>query len=356
MLFVVVAEADDLRIAWLAWTLIGAAGLMTAWLAIVRTRRPDDLLRAVYVLAELALGVALLVCDGLVFKHGHVFGPTSSLAAGWPIAGVLSAGVAFGTRPGLAAGTAMGVSHFVAAPLNGVHVSGLDSSQVVSVSSSFVLYMLVGAVAGYAVGLIRRSDDLVARARAREEVARTLHDGVLQTLAFVERRVTDPQLAAMAREQERELRGFLADYDPVPARRSRLSRTPGVTRRQLEERLRAASARLEDTYGGRVDVVVAEDLGALTEDIADAMTGAVGEALVNAGKHGRATKATVFVEPTEPKGVFCSVKDDGVGFVVGEVTERLGLSKSIRGRVESAGGRIELSSTPGLGTEVRMWL
>ncbi|MGH9169803.1 MAG: sensor histidine kinase [Acidimicrobiales bacterium] len=364
MLFVLVAEARYLSVPWLAWALVCLAGLVTIWLAVVRTIRPAQLLEPVCVLPELAVGVALLVCDGLVFKHGHVFGPQSSLAAGWPLAGVLSAGIALGAAGGFGSGAAMGIAHFYAAVLNGVRVLALTSSQVVSVTSSFVLYMLVGAVAGYAVKLIRQSDDEVARARAREEVTRTLHDGVLQTLAFVERRVADPLLAGMAREQERELRTWLASYtgsspaaSRAPAGRRKLHRRgAGVDRGELERRLRLAGGRLEDSYGGRVDVIVAADVPLLPAGKAEAITGAVGEALVNSGKHGRATRVTVFVEPADQHGVFCSVKDDGLGMDVAAAPERLGISRSIRGRIEAEGGRVELASSPGRGTEVRIWV
>ena len=87
-----------------------------------------------------------------------------------------------------------------------------------------------------------------------------------------------------------------------------------------------------------------------------ALVGAVGEALVNSGKHGRATRATIYVEPGEHGEVFCSVKDNGTGFDPATVTEGLGLRGSVRGRLEGVGGRVEIEGAPGRGAEVRMWL
>ena len=76
----------------------------------------------------------------------------------------------------------------------------------VSVLSSAVLYGLAGGVWGWVAARLRRSahtgamlaevESNLAVARERENVARTLHDGVLQTLAVVQRRSTDPELAA----------------------------------------------------------------------------------------------------------------------------------------------------------------
>jgi signal transduction histidine kinase len=116
------------------------------------------------------------------------------------------------------------------------------------------------------------------------------------------------------------------------------------------------AARFEDSFGGRAQVLVADDLPPLDPAAVAALTGAAGEALVNAGKHGRAAKVQVYVEPDESGGVFCSIKDDGVGFEVGATVEGIGLSRSIRGRVSEAGGRVEVVSAPGDGTEVLLWL
>ena len=83
---------------------------------------------------------------------------------------------------------------------------------------------------------------------------------------------------------------------------------------------------------------------------------AVGEALTNAGKHAGSQRLTVFVEADDGGGVFCSVKDDGAGFDAVGVTEGVGLSRSIRGRLAEVGGRVEVDSRPGSGTEVRLWI
>ena len=77
---------------------------------------------------------------------------------------------------------------------------------------------------------------------------------------------------------------------------------------------------------------------------------------MNAGKHGGAGHVVVYVEEDTDGGVFCSVKDDGAGFDPEDVTEGTGLARSIRARVEEAGGWAEVASRPGEGAEVRLCL
>ncbi|MBX4421671.1 histidine kinase, partial [Mycobacterium tuberculosis] len=49
------------------------------------------------------------------------------------------------------------------------------------------------------------------------------------------------------------------------------------------------------------------------------------------------------------------VRDRGAGFDPAAVPQdRQGLAKSIRGRIERRGGRVEILSTPGRGAEVRI--
>jgi signal transduction histidine kinase len=257
---------------------------------------------------------------------------------------VLSAGVVAGPWAGAAGGLVISLARALAPIANGLPASDFGSHWL-SLASTTLLYVLGGSVAGYAAALLRRAENAVSVARAREEVARTLHDGVLQTLAIIERRANDPELARLAREQERDLRGFL--FGTLDDRNGLADLGPALL---------DAAARFERVFPARVDVVLAPDLPRLDTKRVDALAGAVGEALVNAGKHGAATRVTVYAEPGEPGGVVCSVRDDGRGFDAGTTAEGVGLRSSIRGRVESLGGSADVDSRPGDGTEVRLWV
>jgi signal transduction histidine kinase len=344
---------DQLRLPVMAWSLIGLALVITIALTLRLRRGPAAMLEPAPVAIELACGIALLVCDGWSYGRGHAFATSQSLGVAWPVAGVLTAGLAWGPLGGGLAGVAMAVARFGSALANGVPMEGFTGPRITSLISTGVLYASAGAVGGYVARLLRRAEQEISAARAREDaararedMARTLHDGVLQTLAVVERRTDDPVLARLAREQERDLREYLfgTGHDAIVGAGG-----------DLGSALRANAGRFEDSFGGRVQVLVADDLPALGPDAVEALAGAVGEALTNAGKHGAADRVTVYVEP-EQDGVFCSVKDNGRGFDVAATPEGIGLTRSIRGRLAEAGGRVELRSRPGDGAEVCLWL
>jgi len=116
------------------------------------------------------------------------------------------------------------------------------------------------------------------------------------------------------------------------------------------------TGRFEETYGGRGTVLVPDDLPVLRPPVVEALVGAVGEALTNAGKHGPAERVVVYLEEDEAGGVFCSVKDDGPGFDPATTTPGVGISQSIRARIEAAGGEVDIAAAPGEGSEVRLRL
>jgi signal transduction histidine kinase len=251
-------------------------------------------------------------------------------------------GVVFGGGWGAAAGVLLGISRLGAVLANTIRT--FDDGRILSLINTAVFYGVAGLIAGYVFGLLRRAEVQISATAARDEVARTLHDGVLQTLAIVERRSSDPDLVRLAREQDRELRGFLfGDY------------LAGQGGRDLGAALRHAAARFEEAFGIRAEVVVADDLPRLDEVRVTAVSRAVGEALTNAGKHGNPSRVTVFVEPTDDHAIFCSVKDDGAGFDPAARTTGTGIRRSIMDRMRDAGGQAEVRSGQGSGTEVCLW-
>jgi signal transduction histidine kinase len=323
---------------WLALALVSAALVVNATATALLTADPARLLTLPVVVTEVAVACALEVGDELAYNGvSH----SQNLPSAWPLAGVMTAGIAFRARGGVLAGVAIGLGRGVGELLG---PDAWTERDTVSVVSSIVLYTLAGAVAGFVTARLREAERRISLAQAREEIARTLHDGVLQTLAVVQRRADEPDIVRLAHEQERELREFLFG-------------TPGAVGGggDLGTRLRTAAARFEDRYGGTARVVLAPDTPTVGPATVDALAGAVGEALANAGKHGGAGTVTVYAEPLDGE-LFCSVKDDGAGFDAATTPEGAGLRRSVRGRIAEVGGRVEIDARPGRGTEVRCWV
>jgi signal transduction histidine kinase/phage shock protein PspC (stress-responsive transcriptional regulator) len=190
-----------------------------------------------------------------------------------------------------------------------------------------------------------RAGERTARIRSEERatVAAHLHDSVLQTLALIQRHADEPQaVGRLARGQERELRAWL--YDPEVVRQ-------GGTWAGL---VAGMVADVESDHALTVDPVVVGD--APVDDALAALGAATREALVNAAKHSGATSADLYTEVT-PDRVSVFVRDRGKGFDPATVPDdRRGLRDSVSGRLARLGGRAEIRSAAGEGTEVELVL
>ena len=175
----------------------------------------------------------------------------------------------------------------------------------------------------------------------RADVAAHLHDGVLQTLALIQKRAADDkEVRSLARRQERELRDWL--YAPRAT----------VGPDGVADLLRRELADVEDHYGVRLDAVLVGD--APLDEAARALVAAGREAARNAATHAGVDSVDVYLE-VEPERVSLYVRDRGRGFDPTVVPpDRRGLADSVVGRVRRHGGTAEIRSAPGEGTEVEL--
>ena len=316
-------------------TLLAVAWSLIAYIGVAYARDADSVLRPVIVFAEIAVAGSLLFADMWVYGSTH----SQALPTVWPLAVIFTVAIAGGTRAAVITGVGLGLSRYLGWLLFSPESESPWSSARIA---STVLFAVAGWVAGYLLNSQAAADRSISAYRAREEVANTLHDGVLQTLAIIQRRSDDTELVSLARTQELELREYLFSGTEVAG--------------DLATALRAAARRTEERYPMRVDVICAPDLPVGNEQQIHAISGAANEALTNAAKHGEAATATVYAEPGEDHTFFVSIKDRGVGFDPEIASRGQGLKRSIEGRLAEAGGRAEISSQPGRGTEVKLHL
>ena len=85
-----------------------------------------------------------------------------------------------------------------------------------------------------------------------------------------------------------------------------------------------------------------------------ALVAAAREALVNAARHAGVQTVSLYAE-VEDDELSVFVRDRGAGFDLDSVeNHRHGVRGSIMGRMQRHGGRAEIRSAPGDGTEVRL--
>jgi signal transduction histidine kinase len=183
----------------------------------------------------------------------------------------------------------------------------------------------------------------------RDRLGRSIHDGVLQVLALVQRQGSElgPQgneLATLAGEQEVALRGLLAGAESTDDGAAEDLRGP-----------------LQALATPTVEVATPAQAVELPSGITAEVVAAVRAALDNVRKHaGTEARAWILLED-EHDGVRVSVRDNGVGFPPGRPdyaarAGRLGIAQSMRGRIADCGGTTTIDSRPGKGTEVEFWI
>ena len=208
------------------------------------------------------------------------------------------------------------------------------------------LLLLIGGPWVWRLAL-ERDAERTARIRSEErsDVAARVHDSVLQTLALIQRHADEPRrVAALARRQERELRGWLYGDQPL-----------GDDTASLVAALEAAAGDVEELHGVRIELASAGRLpgrrvggrararGARGDDERGEVRGRRGDRRLRRGHRRR--------------GRACSSATAASGFDRAAVpADRRGLAESIEGRMERAGGRATIVTSPGSGTEVELHL
>ena len=332
------------------WVAVAVLAVMTVWsLALLFYRRRTVRI----VVIEVSIAVVGILATMLVETPEAIADGQFTIPTIWAAGSVAGGAVVAGARGGLIAATVIAVADLI-------EVGTATQSTI----HNIVLIFLLGGLIGLAVdlartGLAREEQVLLERERLheRERIARVVHDGVLQSLAYIHRRGEEiggaaGELSVLAAEQERSLRRFVSGTGAFDVRDGAVDLRGGDAEVDLR-RLLTAHERPDISVSVPADPVLVDAL------VASEVDAAVGAALDNVDRHaGPAARAWVLLEG-DSSGVELTIRDDGVGAELDDLLGaadrgRMGVSASIRGRVEDLGGSVTWTTRPGGGCVVRM--
>ncbi len=330
------------------------AALMVGWVVVVAARLPINgwyvaaLAGTALVQATLTEPVGLWAESSLLITWTNL----AALCCGFTIAGArgrLAVAVIAGTQLTVLTSRAW-IDGTVSSAWPGVVAAAayaLADGMAAHVAASAVRTQADSTdVVGDQLALERRSlATRGAELRETERVSRVLHDTVLNTLGAIRRGVDPAEVEAVRARcalDLRELRGL----------RDRRFEATGDTGVRADAVLRALGARaavlsLTLDVRGRVSTSASIPTG-----VADAVSGACGEALVNVAKHS-GTRAAALDLDWDGAVLAVEVHDDGRGWS-GELPPERGVARSIMARAADAGIEALVVTAPGAGTTVSL--
>lgn len=323
-----------------------------------RTGRRRTLLTLV--LLDVATGAGAVLATRAVETYRAIDNGAPTLPGLWAAGGVFALALVGGTLGGLVGGAVVGTATL------------LERGEfTASTVGSVVLVVVAGSVVGYLVATADVAEDalrraLVAQSAAaeRERLAREVHDGALQALALLARDATRglpaEQVARLASEQEAALRRLLLT-GPGGGSRSEAGTDGRADEPCGDADLTAAVVAALDAAVPATRSSVSRPAGPvrLPSAVVSEVAAAVRATLDNVVRHAGPDARVFVLVDTDDDGTRVLIRDDGVGMAPGrpeqaEAEGRLGLSRSIRGRILDLGGTVTVVSQPGEGTEVEL--
>jgi signal transduction histidine kinase len=228
-----------------------------------------------------------------------------------------------------------------------VHSDWVYTADVIRLG--FYLALLIGAareIASYWTSVVA-----AASLEERRRLARDVHDGLAQEIAFIDRNVrllreqgAEAQLVeriqrgvARAQEESRRVIGALAAKVDEPLDRA------------LADAVRDAAQR----YGAALDMELASGI-VLSPREREAVVRIASEAVANAARHSGSELLRVYLERVEA-GMRLEVVDHGAGFDGDQQGRGFGLV-TMKERAEALGAKLRIESRRGAGTKVELEL
>ena len=186
----------------------------------------------------------------------------------------------------------------------------------------------------------------------RRRMARDLHDGLAQEIAYIARNLRQLEPLQGERGDRLSRLQHAAERAELEARRA-LAALSTPTDEPVEMLLQRAVVDVADRFGAEVDVDLAVGVS-ISPTRVESLLRIACEAVANAARHSGETRLAVSLERIGDR-VRLRVRDYGRGFDSTAPTSGFGLI-SMRERAQAAGGRLAIESVPGRGTTVEVTL
>lgn len=210
--------------------------------------------------------------------------------------------------------------------------------------------------------LLRENNDVIhdlagklitAQEEERRRIARDLHDDVAQRIALLSNHLqilhrSLPRGTAAAKEFPDILKEIEQTSESVRLISHQLHSSKLIL--SLPRALAGFCREFSQQRGIKVDFAQNGSMAPLPEPVPLVMFRVLQEALHNVARHSGAVQVEVFLL-MEGDQIRLRVKDRGKGFDPAQLSDGLGLV-SMRERLRLVGGKIKISSAPGLGTEI----
>jgi signal transduction histidine kinase len=181
----------------------------------------------------------------------------------------------------------------------------------------------------------------------RRRMARDLHDGLAQELAYISR-----NLDASEENSEDTMRRLQLAVERAQLElRSAISALAPPGGQAVGAVLAQAASQTAERFRIGLDLDIVPDVR-LSPTRAEALVRVACEAITNAAKHSGAARVTLRLE-RDGSQVRMQVADRGCGFDTSDPRAGFGLV-SMRERIRSVGGELHISSGPGRGSEVNV--
>lgn len=252
--------------------------------------------------------------------------------------------------------------------LSGENVMGVMSiasrSRAPFEDRSLQMLSAVGSWAGLAIenAHLHANARRLAVLEERERIGMDLHDGIIQSIYGVglglegAKHLLDEDIETAKvkidhainglNQAIRDLRAYILDLKPRQLGNDGF--TNGIKRLIAEYRA--------NTFSEVSFTMPDSDLKELTQSQALALFHICQEALANTAKHSKAKTVLIAFWTTDER-VLMEIHDDGSGFDTGQMATFIGHGlANMQTRAHAAGGDIDISSIPGEGTTVLVWI